>query len=82
MLSNLKQRDQAEGRSGVKQGESMARFVNCTGRKTVLYLKKAGFEEAYLSNVIEENVRGLSADADGWYAIPVRGYEIVTVGMK
>lgn len=82
MLSNLKRRDQAEGRPGVKEGESMARFVNCTGKETVLYLKKEGFEEAYLSNVIEENVRGLSADADGWYAIPVRGYEIVTVGMK
>lgn len=74
MLSNLKQKDQTDDR--------MARFVNCTGKETVLYLKKEGFEEAYFSNVIEENVRALAANEDGWYAVPVRGYEIVTVGMK
>lgn len=84
MLSNLKQRDQAEcvSPSGAKQQDRMARFVNCTGKETVLYLKKEGFEEAYVSNVIEEEVRPLSAGADGWYEIPVRGCEIVTVGMK
>ena len=74
MLSNLKEKDQTDDR--------MARFVNCTGKETVLYLKKEGFEEAYFSNVIEEKMRALTVEADGWYAIPVRGYEIVTIGMK
>lgn len=74
MFSNLKEKDQSDDR--------MARFVNCTGKETVLYLKKEGFAEAYRSNVIEEKLCELSADMDGWYEIPVRGYEIVTIGMK
>lgn len=74
MFSNLKGKDQTHDR--------MARFVNCTGKETVLYLKKEGFEEAYFSNVIEDNVRMLSVAPDGWYEIPVRGYEIATIGMR
>lgn len=74
-LSNLKCRDQST--------DSMARFVNCSGRETVLYVKKEAFvSEAYLSNVVEEPLGFLSLNADGWYEIPVRGYEIVTIGMK
>lgn len=84
MLSNLKQKGYDEGLSGAgsEKQDRMARFVNCTGKETVLYVKKQGFEEAYFSNVIEEHVRPLLADADGWYVIPVRGCEIVTIGMK
>ncbi|MDO4331142.1 MAG: alpha-mannosidase [Eubacteriales bacterium] len=74
-LSNLKQKDQASDR--------MARFVNCSGKETALYVKKEdSFTEAYLSNVAEEFVGTLTVNEEGWYEILVRGYEIVTVGMR
>ena len=61
----------------------MARFVMCSGDPTVLRIKKdASFETLYFSNILEEEVRPETATADGWYEIPVRGFEIVTVGMR
>lgn len=69
----------------IKDGgcDRMARFVNCSGKETVLRIRKdETIREAYFSNVIEEEVRALTADADGWYEILVRGFEIVTIGMK
>lgn len=75
MFSNLKVKDGA--------ADLMARFVNCSGRETVLRIKKDdSVTEAYFSNVIEEEVRPLTAGGDGWYEIPVRGFEIVTIGLK
>ena len=75
MFSNLKEK--AEGT------DRMARFVNCSGEPTVLRIKKdASFETLYFSNILEEEVRPETANADGWYEIPVRGFEIVTVGMR
>ena len=40
------------------------------------------FEEIYRSNIIEETLEVLSTDEKGEYKIPVRGYEIITLGMK
>ncbi|MDO4291658.1 MAG: alpha-mannosidase [Eubacteriales bacterium] len=75
MFSNFKDKSNGTDR--------MARFVNCSGQPTVLRIQKdASFEKMYFSNVLEEEVRPLEANADGWYEIPVRGFEIVTVGMK
>ncbi|MBD8933582.1 MAG: alpha-mannosidase [Lachnospiraceae bacterium] len=75
MFSNLKEKAEGTGR--------MARFVNCSGEPTVLRIKKdASFETLYFSNILEEEVRPETATADGWYEIPVRGFEIVTVGMR
>ena len=75
MFSNFKEK--AEGT------DRMARFVNCSGEPTVLRIKKdASFETLYFSNILEEEVRPETANADGWYEIPVRGFEIVTVGMR
>ncbi len=75
MFSNLKAK--AEGT------DRMARFVNLSGRDTVLrFCPKMDAREAYLSNVIEEDCGALQAGADGWYEIPVKKYGIVTVGMR
>lgn len=75
MFSNLKVKDGGSDR--------MARFVNCSGKETVLRIRKDdSVREAYFSNVVEEELRPLTAGADGWYEIPVRGFEIVTVGMR
>ncbi len=74
LFSNLKGKRNTNDR--------MARFVNCTGKETVLFLKKEGFAQAYRSNVIEENLGIIPENAEGWYEIAVRGYEIVTVGLS
>lgn len=65
-----------------KTGENdrMARFVNCSGEPSVLKIKtKAAL---YRSNVLEEELEALRPGEEDWYEIPVRGFEIVTVGMK
>lgn len=75
MFSNLKV--QGEGT------DRMARFVNLSGKDTVLRIRPdAAVKEVYRSNVIEEEGSAVSAAADGWYEIPVGRYEIVTLGMK
>lgn len=75
MLSNIKAKDNGTDR--------MARFVNCSGKETVLRIQKDdSFEKAYFSNVIEEEIRELEMNAEGYYEIPVRGFEIVTIGMR
>ncbi len=68
----------------VKDGETdrMLRFVNYGEKERVLTIKKDDtFAELYRSNIIEENLGNLS-EINGEYKIPVRGYEILTLGMK
>ena len=75
MLSNLKIREDGTDR--------MARFVNCSDRDTVLRIKKtASCETAYFSNILEEELRPLPVGQDGWFELPVRRAEIVTVGLR
>ncbi len=69
----------------VKDGETdrMLRFVNYDGETRMLTIKKdETFTKLYRSNVIEEMLEVLSVDAQGNYNISVRGYEILTLGMK
>ena len=39
-------------------------------------------QSAYSSNVLEEVICEYEANAEGYFAIPVRGAEIVTVGIR
>lgn len=73
-FSNLKNK--------MKSRDQMLRFVNCSGQETVLKLKKGDETQAYLSNVLEEELEGITANEQGFYEIPVRGCEILTVGLK
>jgi len=74
-FSNMKIKDGAE--------DIMVRFYNCSKEDTVLYITgPAGFESLYFSNVVEEELRTLLPNEDNVYEIPVRGCEIVTVGLK
>lgn len=73
--------------SGIKAKDNcsdiMARFYNCGKDDTVLYITRLpGMDMLYFSNVLEEEIRTLLPNEDGIYEIPVRGYEIVTVGFK
>ena len=75
MFSNFKEKGEGTDR--------MARFVNCSGKETALRIKKDdSFDKLYFSNILEEELSEISAGADGWYELPVRGFEIVTVGMR
>lgn len=75
MFSNFKEKGEGTDR--------MARFVNCSGKETVLRIKKDdSFKILYFSNILEEEVREVGISADGWYEIPVRGFEVVTIGMR
>ncbi len=74
-LANMKVKDFGTDR--------MVRFVNYGAAERILTIKKDDtFAELYRSNIIEETLENLCADADGNYKIPVRGYEIITLGMK
>lgn len=74
-LTNMKVKDGGTDR--------MLRFVNYSGADHMLTIEKDDtFEEIYRSNIIEETLEVLSADEKGEYKIPVRGYEIITLGMK
>ncbi len=74
-LTNLKVKDGGTDR--------MARFVNYGAKEQVLTIKKdAAFAELYRSNIVEEELAKIDADSDGTYKIKLRGYEILTVGMR
>ena len=73
--------------SGMKgkdeSNDVMVRFFNCGEEDSVLYITKIPyFTELYFSNVLEEELRLLLPDENGIYEIPVRGYEIITIGLK
>ncbi|MFR6589935.1 MAG: hypothetical protein ACLURV_07145 [Gallintestinimicrobium sp.] len=60
----------------------MARLSTAPENPRSAYQEGRFFETLYFSNILEEEVRPETANADGWYEIPVRGFEIVTVGMR
>ncbi|MBR2950240.1 MAG: alpha-mannosidase [Lachnospiraceae bacterium] len=72
--------------SGIKCKDNgtdiMARFYNCSGQESVLCIpKRPDFETLYVSNVLEEEVCVLTPGENG-YEIPVKAYEIVTIGLR
>ncbi len=73
LFSNLKKKLGGE--------DVMVRFANYSNESTTLYIKKEEIKEAYKSNVLEEQLESLTVNAEGFYEIPVRGAEIVTVGL-
>ena len=61
----------------------MVRVANYSNEPTTLFIRKdENMQSAYRSNVLEEVVCEYEANADGYFEIPVRGAEIVTVGIR
>lgn len=74
-LTNCKKKD--------GDADRMIRFVNYGAKDRILTIQKdESFETLYRSNIIEEELETLQPGANGRYDITVRGYEILTLGMK
>lgn len=73
--------------TGIKAKEKgtdmMIRWVNNLEEKTTLRLEKnAVIRNVYRSNIGEETLEELQAEESGYFTIPVKPYEIITVGVR
>uniref|UniRef100_UPI0030B8D777 glycoside hydrolase family 38 C-terminal domain-containing protein n=1 Tax=Cohnella rhizosphaerae TaxID=1457232 RepID=UPI0030B8D777 len=67
---------------GIGSIDRFCRWFNMSGAPATLTLQADADAEWYLSNVLEERLGTLAADADGAIRVDVRPYEIVTIGRK
>ncbi|MDF2543281.1 MAG: alpha-mannosidase [Herbinix sp.] len=66
-----------------KSNHRIARFINGSGKEGSLTITKTqDMKAVYRSNVIEERFYDLIADDNGLITIPVKPYEIITIGIE
>jgi len=70
----------SSAKRGTASGDLFYRWFNLSGEPATLELSADPGAEWYASNVLEERLNPLQPDSDGILRIPVRPFEIVTVG--